>query len=67
MDDLCDPAHQRFTQFRKFPLLYPVFLVEHEKIWGLTAFILEGVLQVLQEAAETKQEPTCAQGLSPDN
>lgn len=54
MDNLCDPAHQRFTQFRKFPLLYPVFLVEQERIWGLTAFILEGVLQVLWEAAEAK-------------
>lgn len=49
LDELCDPANLRFTQFRKRHTDYsmPVFLVGQFKIWGLTAMVLNAFLKAL--------------------
>ncbi|KAG0051274.1 nudix (nucleoside diphosphate linked moiety X)-type motif 8 [Gryganskiella cystojenkinii] len=47
--DLMDPEKRSMVRFRNSKFLYPVWKVEEEDItiWGLTAFILDGVLRCL--------------------
>ncbi|CAN7995194.1 unnamed protein product [Ixodes hexagonus] len=49
LEELCDPANLRFTQFRRRHTDYsmPVFLVGQFKIWGLTAMVLNAFLKAL--------------------
>ncbi|CAO3565641.1 unnamed protein product [Mortierella alpina] len=45
--DLMDPEKKSIVRFRNSQLMYPTWKIEQEKvvIWGLTAFILDGVLR----------------------
>lgn len=47
MQDLVDPGKRSMVRFRNSQFLYPVWKIEEEDItiWGLTAFILDGVLR----------------------
>lgn len=49
LEELCDPANLRYTQFRRPNTEYsmPVFLAGQYKIWGLTAMILNAFLRTL--------------------
>ncbi|KAF9283203.1 nudix (nucleoside diphosphate linked moiety X)-type motif 8 [Mortierella alpina] len=45
--DLVDPEKKSMVRFRNSEFMYPTWKIEQEKvvIWGLTAFILDGVLR----------------------
>ncbi|KAG0275901.1 hypothetical protein BGZ95_008238 [Linnemannia exigua] len=47
LQDLMNPEKRTMVQFRNSKFLYPVWKVDEENItiWGLTAFILDGVLR----------------------
>ncbi|KAF9108274.1 nudix (nucleoside diphosphate linked moiety X)-type motif 8 [Mortierella sp. GBA35] len=47
LQDLLDPGKRSMVQFRASKFLYPVWKVDQEDItiWGLTAFIIDGVLR----------------------
>ncbi|KAF9929936.1 nudix (nucleoside diphosphate linked moiety X)-type motif 8 [Linnemannia zychae] len=47
LQHLMDPEKRSLVQFRNSKVLYPVWKVDEENItiWGLTAFILDGVLR----------------------
>ncbi|KAF9431521.1 hypothetical protein BGZ76_000200 [Entomortierella beljakovae] len=47
MQDLVNPEKRSMVRFRNSKFLYPVWNIENEDItiWGLTAFILDGVLR----------------------
>ncbi|KAG0264010.1 nudix (nucleoside diphosphate linked moiety X)-type motif 8 [Mortierella polycephala] len=47
MQDLMDPQKKSLVPFRNSKYLYPIWNLEEENIsiWGLTAFILDGVLR----------------------
>jgi 8-oxo-dGTP pyrophosphatase MutT (NUDIX family) len=47
--ELLEDSNRRFTRFKHLPLRFPVFTCGEEPIWGLTAFILDVVLQVLEQ------------------
>ncbi|KAF9402284.1 nudix (nucleoside diphosphate linked moiety X)-type motif 8, partial [Podila epigama] len=49
IDDLMDPAKRSMVRFRSSNILYPVWKIDKEDIdiWGLTAFILDGVLRTI--------------------
>ncbi|KAF8938135.1 hypothetical protein BGZ58_001523 [Dissophora ornata] len=60
--DLIDPKKKSMAQFRSSKSLYPVWKIEEENItiWGLTAFILDGVLRRISkdgpvDAAEVRK------------
>lgn len=48
VDELLDPANRKnLVRFRDSKYMYPIYHVEEEEctVWGLTAFILDGVLR----------------------
>ncbi|KAF9912159.1 hypothetical protein EC991_000569 [Linnemannia zychae] len=47
LQDLMNPEKRSMVQFRNSKFLYPVWKVDEENItiWGLTAFIIDGVLR----------------------
>ncbi|KAF9358086.1 hypothetical protein BGX26_002507 [Mortierella sp. AD094] len=47
IQDLVDPEKRSMVRFRNSKFLYPVWKIDQEDItiWGLTAFILDGVLR----------------------
>ncbi|KAF9991525.1 hypothetical protein BGZ65_000486 [Modicella reniformis] len=47
MQELFDPEKRSMVRFRNSKFLYPIWRIEEEDItiWGLTAFILDGVLR----------------------
>ncbi|KAF9960696.1 hypothetical protein BGZ72_006266 [Mortierella alpina] len=49
--DLVDPEKRSMVRFRNSEFMYPTWKIEQEKvvIWGLTAFILDGVLRRIAE------------------
>ncbi|KAG0298630.1 nudix (nucleoside diphosphate linked moiety X)-type motif 8 [Linnemannia gamsii] len=51
LQDLMNPEKRSMVQFRNSKFLYPVWNVEKEgiTIWGLTAFIIDGVLRRIAE------------------
>ncbi|KAG0307085.1 hypothetical protein BGZ98_001080 [Dissophora globulifera] len=55
IQDLIDPEKKSMVRFRNSKTLYPVWNVEQEDItiWGLTAFILDGVLQQIAKEGPT--------------
>ena len=51
VEDLQNTTNQFYTEFKDVTRL-PVFIVDGERIWGLTATVLETVLHILREATE---------------
>ncbi|KAF9340345.1 hypothetical protein BGZ91_002516 [Linnemannia elongata] len=51
LQDLLNPDKRSMVQFRNSKVLYPVWKVDTENItiWGLTAFIIDGVLRRIAE------------------
>ncbi|KAF8946211.1 hypothetical protein BGZ47_001033 [Haplosporangium gracile] len=51
LQDLMNPEKRSMTPFRNSKFLYPVWKVDEEDItiWGLTAFIINGVLRRITE------------------
>ncbi|KFH63265.1 hypothetical protein, variant [Podila verticillata NRRL 6337] len=49
IEDLMDPTKRELVRFRSSNVLYPVWKIVKEDItiWGLTAFILDGVLRAI--------------------
>ncbi|KAF8979465.1 nudix (nucleoside diphosphate linked moiety X)-type motif 8 [Entomortierella lignicola] len=49
IQDLIDPEKRSLVRFRNSKFLYPVWKIDQEDItiWGLTAFILDGVLRII--------------------
>ncbi|KAG0342429.1 nudix (nucleoside diphosphate linked moiety X)-type motif 8 [Podila horticola] len=49
IEELMDPAKRELVRFRSSNVLYPVWKIDKEDItiWGLTAFILDGVLRAI--------------------
>ncbi|KAF9402258.1 hypothetical protein BGX21_010762 [Mortierella sp. AD011] len=47
IQDLIDPGKRSMDRFRNSKFLYPTWKIDQENItiWGLTAFILDGVLR----------------------
>ncbi|GJJ68122.1 hypothetical protein EMPS_00468 [Entomortierella parvispora] len=54
--DLVSPEKRSMVQFRNSKFLYPVWKVEEENItiWGLTAFILDGILRCIAKEGPTQ-------------
>ncbi|KAF9991215.1 hypothetical protein BGZ75_002843 [Mortierella antarctica] len=59
--DLVDPGKRSMVRFRNSEFMYPTWKIEQEKvvIWGLTAFILDGVLRRIakERLADTAEIP----------
>ncbi|KAF9362802.1 hypothetical protein BGX34_005459 [Mortierella sp. NVP85] len=55
MDELIDPERRSMVRFRTSKFLYPVWKIDAEDItiWGLTAFILDGVLRRIAKEGPT--------------
>ncbi|KAK3821869.1 MAG: NUDIX hydrolase domain-like protein [Benniella sp.] len=55
MDELIDPERRSMVRFRTSKFLYPVWRIDAEDItiWGLTAFILDGVLRRIAKEGPT--------------
>ncbi|KAF9141082.1 hypothetical protein BGX30_005512 [Mortierella sp. GBA39] len=56
LQDLMNPENRSMVQFRSSKFLYPVWKVDGEgiTIWGLTAYIMDGVLRRIADKGPTQ-------------
>ena len=45
LEHLADPANYRYTIFKSYKVLFPVFLGGSQRVWGITGFILDAALK----------------------